>query len=74
MLGVKIIIMIMVISIVWHIIVNAMISGSDPATRMKILDKKNPGPWWYSFDGFLILVDLFGLIYIAAYFLFVFIK
>ena len=72
MLGVKIVIMLIVVSLVWHVITNAMINGSDPVNRMKILDKTDPGPWWYTFDGFLILLDLFGLIYIGAYFLFVY--
>lgn len=74
MLGVKIVILILVISFVWHVIVNAMVNTSDTATKVRIFNRSDPGPWWYTLDGFLIIVDLLGLVYLAAYFLFVFLK
>lgn len=73
MLGVKIILLLFVISFVWHIITNAMSKTLDPETKLK-MTHSSYSPWWYLLDGLLILIDLFGLIYIAAYFLFVFIK
>lgn len=74
MLGVKIVVLVLVISFVWHVVVNAMANAADPVTKIRLLDRSDPGPWWYTLDGFLIIVDLLGLVYIVAYFLFVFFK
>ena len=69
MLGVKIVLLLFVISFVWHIITNAMCKSANLKTMVQIAD---PTPWWFLLDGFLIILDLFGLIYLACYFLFVY--
>ena len=76
MLGVKIVILLIVISFVWHILVKAMICGMNPIEKTKLIQSQAEGkmPWWYILDGFLVLACLLGLIYIAAYLLFVFLK
>ena len=74
MLGVKIFLLVFVISFVWHVITQAVLKNSDAKTLLKVKDTKEIGPWWFFLDGFLILVDLFGLVYIAVYFLFVYFR
>ena len=76
MLGVKIVILLVVITFVWNILVQAMIRGMNPIEKIKLMQSQAEGkmPWWYILDGFLVLICLLGLIYLAAYFLFIFLK
>lgn len=74
MLGVKIVIMLIVITIVWNILTKALVGSMNAQDKIELLKAKGKMPWWYVLDGYLILIDLLGLIYVAAYFLFVYFK
>lgn len=72
MLGVKIVVLLMVISFVWNILVKSVIRGMSPTEKAEFLQKiaESKSPWWFALNGFLILAWLLGLIYTAVYFLF----
>lgn len=67
--GVKIFLFLIVVTIVWGVLVKATLNMTD---KKKLAEWLVTGtrPWWYLALGYLILIDLVGLLYIATYFLF----
>ena len=69
MFVVKIVILMIVITIVWKYIATSLIK-SNPEKEKKWKENHNY-PFWYYGLGLMIFADCCGIIYIAAYFLFV---
>ncbi len=67
--GVKIFLFLIVVTIVWGVLVKAVLNGTDK-TKLGEWLVTGYRPWWYLTLGYLILIDLVGLLYIATYFLF----
>lgn len=66
---VKIFLFIFVLTIVWGCFIKVWMRGHKEEAASWVVTSNYP--WWYLLWGFMILIDLVGVIYSAIYFIFV---